>query len=210
MPVLSPNSADVLLWDSSHNFGSSRVWHSLRVRQAKVDWYKLVWFNGHIPMYSFIVWMLCRGRLQTKDRLSKWNIISDSKCVFCDACETVEHLFFLCPFSATMSRKLSSFCKDFHEPRGWSNELQRMVNHGHGNYFSSKLMKVVFGCAIYLIWRESNDWIFNNKTKKVDSLILYIVNLVKSRVCRWRRIPKSKGNWLISVEWGFPRCIFDR
>ncbi|GAA0157597.1 hypothetical protein LIER_14834 [Lithospermum erythrorhizon] len=59
-----------------------------------------------------------RGRLHTKDRLSKWNMISDSKCVFCEACETVEYLFFLCPLSAAVCRKLDGLCKDFHEPRG--------------------------------------------------------------------------------------------
>ncbi|GAA0167436.1 hypothetical protein LIER_22372 [Lithospermum erythrorhizon] len=116
MPRLSPGSTDMLLYEGSKNFSSSKVWHTLRAE----------------------------GRLLTKDRLNKWNVISDNNnCVFCGACETMEHLFFSCPFSVVMWRKLTVFINHFHVLMGWSSELQRIVEHnlGNGSEAAQKLAK---------------------------------------------------------------------
>ncbi|GAA0152904.1 hypothetical protein LIER_11265 [Lithospermum erythrorhizon] len=107
MSSLSSGYADVLLWKGSRTYNSTRVWHSLRIEQSRVRLHKLIWFDGHVPKHNFIVWLLCRGRLKTKDMLCKWNIIVYSVRLW-STCS-----FFVLSLAAAW-RNLSGFVKDFH------------------------------------------------------------------------------------------------
>jgi len=44
------------------------LWDHIREKQARVDWYKLVWGSLHIPRHSFIAWLALLNRLTTKTR----------------------------------------------------------------------------------------------------------------------------------------------
>ena len=59
---------------------------------------KLVWHSMAIPRHAFIVWLAIKNGLATQDKLQKWDIIPQAKCLMCnDPIETVDHLFFSCP-----------------------------------------------------------------------------------------------------------------
>ena len=59
----------------------------------------LAWKGLAPPHAEILVWFVLQGRLNTKERLMKLNIIStgsDLRPFFSEASETVEHLFFDC------------------------------------------------------------------------------------------------------------------
>jgi zinc-binding in reverse transcriptase len=59
---------------------------------------KLVWALK-IPMKNkLFLWMTLHNKILTKDNLDKQGWTKDSSCMFCSVRETVDHLFFHCPF----------------------------------------------------------------------------------------------------------------
>lgn len=69
-----------------------------------VDFRRLICNNA---ASTFILWLALRNSLMTKDRLNSWNVgTTDSTCPLCNnAIETVQHLFFKCPYAAKVWTK---------------------------------------------------------------------------------------------------------
>ncbi|GAA0167894.1 reverse transcriptase [Lithospermum erythrorhizon] len=158
MPLLN-SSADVVCWNGAQNFKSSNVWNTIRCRGRSPPWYKLVWFKG-VHRFAFIMWLLCNGKLQTKDKLYQWSIVDNTKCMLYDGDESAEHLFFSCDFSSQIWRKMLSYTNNFHIPGTWNQELDKILADGVGNEFQRRLMKLVLSCAVYSIWSERNQSLF--------------------------------------------------
>ncbi|XP_026451487.1 uncharacterized protein LOC113351768 [Papaver somniferum] len=90
---------DKVMWSvsSSGGFSVKDTYNSLFPHGEKVNWSTLVWFKLHIPRYYFITWVTLHGRLKTRDKLLKWNVIAASSCLFCAATEENDgHLFHAC------------------------------------------------------------------------------------------------------------------
>ncbi|GAA0172315.1 hypothetical protein LIER_41317 [Lithospermum erythrorhizon] len=70
LPNLRLNVQDRVEWKG---YGSmvkaATIWTSLSHAKLVPPWTKLLWWMGHIPNHSFVCWVLCQGRLPTKDRL---------------------------------------------------------------------------------------------------------------------------------------------
>ena len=59
------------------------------------------WFSQCYPRYAFILWMAIRGRLQTQDRIARWNPNANMNCPLCSrVSDSHSHLFFECEFSS--------------------------------------------------------------------------------------------------------------
>ena len=86
---------------------SSSAKEALREHGSNVNWWKLVWFKGHIPKHAFVVWMVCRMKLTTKAKLKSWGCIDSDTCILCEAeSESEHHLFFQCPFSRSVWKEV--------------------------------------------------------------------------------------------------------
>ena len=99
-----PNASipDKMTWLPSSNgiFTVAATWEYIRAHKERVEWCPLIWFNKHIPRYSFVVWMAIKERLHTEDRLLQFGIVDDSCCVLCQQEEeSHDHLFFNCKFA---------------------------------------------------------------------------------------------------------------
>lgn len=67
-----------------------------------VTWDKLVWNRLSVPKYRFITWMEVHNKLQTFEKLVKFEVTYYATCLICSAAdETNGHLFFSCRFSNT-------------------------------------------------------------------------------------------------------------
>jgi len=62
------NNKDGISWQLSSSSSVESLWDHIREKQARVDWYKLVWGSLHIPRHSFIAWLALLNRLTTKTR----------------------------------------------------------------------------------------------------------------------------------------------
>ncbi|KAL3510953.1 hypothetical protein ACH5RR_030354 [Cinchona calisaya] len=93
-----PTYEDKVLW-ASKNIGIYTTKSAMKkIRRSRVQgsWHKLVWGKNSVPRFSFILWLLCKRKLTTKDQLKKWGIVlTNDKCELCsDQAETMVHLFF--------------------------------------------------------------------------------------------------------------------
>ena len=103
---------------SMNTVSTKKTWLQLRSAQAVCEWSQGVWFTQYTPKYSFLVWVALRQRLQTCDRINRWNATANTACVLCDAAdETCHHLFFTCNYSKQIWKSLAggilqnAFCK---------------------------------------------------------------------------------------------------
>ncbi|KAJ6989648.1 hypothetical protein NC653_018206 [Populus alba x Populus x berolinensis] len=81
----NPSSKDTYTWTGhpSGKFSIASAWELLRARRPINNMHHLLWFAGHIPRHSFILWLACLGRLRTMDRLSSAGIIQNASCILC-------------------------------------------------------------------------------------------------------------------------------
>ncbi|GAA0165580.1 hypothetical protein LIER_40013 [Lithospermum erythrorhizon] len=92
---------DRVEWFRTYQHKSGNMWSALREVPNKVWWWKLVWYNRKISKFSFTNWLLCLGRLSTRDRLCSWGMLDTDRC-YCQEKESNHHLFFECQYSTAM------------------------------------------------------------------------------------------------------------
>lgn len=74
------------LWDNmlcSQKFSIQKFYTILVEDDIKVPWRFLMKNNLVRPQTLITLWMLCHGRLPTKDRLIKFGLLQDSTCTLC-------------------------------------------------------------------------------------------------------------------------------
>ncbi|KAJ0008203.1 hypothetical protein Pint_30736 [Pistacia integerrima] len=107
----SASHPDHIVWKGhpSGRFSIDSAWNVLRDKRDVNSIHHLLWFPGHIPRHSFILWLASLGRLHTMDRLSSHGVITSSRCVLCrSATETHDHLFFKCDFSSYVWQEVTT------------------------------------------------------------------------------------------------------
>ncbi|XP_074314788.1 uncharacterized protein LOC141650737 [Silene latifolia] len=64
------------------------------------EWHPWMSNSLLIPRHKFNIWLVAHRRLLTMDRLMRMGIVQDNICYLCAAAEeSLDHLFFQCPFS---------------------------------------------------------------------------------------------------------------
>jgi zinc-binding in reverse transcriptase len=59
----------------------------------------LIRFGLKIPLkHTLFLWMTLHNKTLTKDNLCKRGWVGDLSCIFCTTSESVDHLFYHCPF----------------------------------------------------------------------------------------------------------------
>ncbi|XP_074289313.1 uncharacterized protein LOC141614467 [Silene latifolia] len=90
---------------------SAQVGYSwLEEEVADVHWYPWIQNRIMLPKHSFFIWLVVQNRLLIQDRLLKMNIIQENCCFLCgDSEESIDPLFFLCPFSQQCKQLLAAW-----------------------------------------------------------------------------------------------------
>ncbi|XP_047306222.1 uncharacterized protein LOC124909598 [Impatiens glandulifera] len=104
------DNIDSRLWkvERDGKFNSNLAWESIRERGNVVGWTHAVWSSKIILRQQFVLWLLFRKRLSTRDRLKRFMNIPDSKCLFCDDNEeTIDRLFGGCLFTLELWRRFT-------------------------------------------------------------------------------------------------------
>ena len=149
--------SDRVIWIASKNgeFSSQTAWSSIRQVRNVVDWWKLVWFQQHVPRWAVIQWLCFHQKLSTKDRLLSWNVVNEASCVLCDgAVESHKHLFFECSYSRAVWREILRYNMIYRDPLSLEGEVQWSLTYRRGKTFSTKVYKLSLAVVIYHIWRE--------------------------------------------------------
>ncbi|KAL6134561.1 hypothetical protein ACLB2K_066792 [Fragaria x ananassa] len=108
IPIPSIPTNDEFVWGyTTHgNFSlKSATWMQLQDGQKhdQMELIRKLWSLNIQPKMKFFGWLLLRGRLKTRDRLSRFGLIQDNSCVLCNEDnETMDHLFGYCNFATSV------------------------------------------------------------------------------------------------------------
>lgn len=155
--------ADNFVWTLNVNgkYSISSFYEQIGGKKARVDWHRLVW-AGRIPQkYRFICWLLVRFRLKTKGLLQRKGMNISTDCVLCDdGFDPCSHLFFQCPYSKQIWKKVLAEIGVIREPLSWNHELQWLRIACKGRSRKSNLIRLALMCTVYSLWMERNSRIF--------------------------------------------------
>ena len=158
---------DLCLWtgQQSREFTIKSAWELIRDKRPSNNLHHLLWFKGHIPRQSFILWLASLGRLRTMDRLH--GITTNAFCILCGLhVETHEHLFFECTYTGSV---WVSVCQraNMHWPcKPWMQFLQWAAAHyNKKNAIDHLIARLLLSTTVYFLWYERNNRVFANNAQ---------------------------------------------
>ena len=172
-------------------FTFKSCWEIVRSKFQAWPYYSLVWFPS--------------GKLLTKHFLKGLGIIQEDTFVFCmESSETIEHLFFQCPYSAYLW-KLSKLKLDLKNARGTSlmEEANNIDIKFKQKNNTSTLAKLVFAAVVWHIWKERNDRIFLSESKHKILVFKNIYDDVQILMhqSKWKDNIQGNLNYIL-CNWG--------
>lgn len=123
--------------------------------------------NPARPQAKFTLWLIYMERLATKDRLLKFGIPTDGKCMYCDHLENIDDLFFNCEKSRNVWKSILGWTGYYRNPLSWSTRTWITLETKRKGW-RRKLLKLAIAETIYTIWRDMNAKIFQPQSKKID------------------------------------------
>ncbi|XP_074298079.1 uncharacterized protein LOC141628891 [Silene latifolia] len=119
-----------------------------------VPWYPVIWNRLNLPKHSIIGWLAIQCRLLTKDRLLRFNIISDGYCDMClDHLEDHTHLLYRCRFSVCCWRLLADWL-DINLPD--TDILNWCIRWRCRSLMKKQIVITAIMAMIYQIWNARN------------------------------------------------------
>ncbi|XP_077242349.1 uncharacterized protein LOC143882831 [Tasmannia lanceolata] len=177
----------------------------------------MLMFKENIPRHSIVAWKAIQGRLLTRDRTFLVSIVHDKSCPFClHAVESTDHLFFRCGYSAWVWRSILWRAGWRRRPlRSLVLEEEWLRLHFGGKGQLAQAMRISFQATIYLIWRERNLTIFENKKHHKTFILRNILggSHIKINSSTHCHDLLSEGNIRAAATFGYkfsPRVINDK
>lgn len=186
LPSLQLREPDMVQWDDGAggmtDFSVARAYVSFDGHHEVVPWHRMVWYKGHVPKYSFCLWLACLRRHPTHDRMRSWkHNPPDWKCSLCETCEdSHDHLFFTCPYAYTVWLKVK---QEFHWtsfPDRW--DLILLAISDTGVPILPYVFRLLLAVSVYMIWRERNRRIFSGEKRPAEQVIRDVIAIVRARL----------------------------
>ncbi|GAV80390.1 zf-RVT domain-containing protein [Cephalotus follicularis] len=198
------SSSDCIFWDSpGQTFSTHKAWNGIRCPSSEVPWYSLVWHPLRIPKHSFCFWLALRGAHKTRDKLRVAGSILSAACVFnCGEEETLEHLFFSCPFSHSVWTTVLAMCNIVRPTLPWTEEIDWMTHHSLGQGFPASVRKLAFVVMVYNLWTERNRRCFHNLFLPGPEVIKKIRQEVAWTALSSRKMQLSERHHSLCTNWG--------
>jgi len=209
LPEIHIGREDLLVWRSSTGkYSCAQTWDHLRQRLPEVQWYQFVWFPLAIPKHSFILWLVFRDALITKEKMCTWGYTGPTLCLFCFACqENRDHLFFRCSFSRRVWRSIMAECLIFDPPVDWEDIGSWSEVHLKGKSLHDTICRLCLGATIYHLWRHRNDLLHGNTPRSEELLVQQVKWEVRSRLiarCSAKRIVHSR---MLVRKWNLQQLL---
>ena len=180
---------------ANKKYSVKSTWNAIRRVGDTVDWYKVVWYKDAVPRCSFTVWLACKDRIRTRDKLKRWQMIKDSSCVLCgDAEETRGHLYFNCCFTQSIWRRVLSRNQQRYRCSSWQEEMDMAVRSYRGNSVAARIGRLALAVTAYRSWQERNPRIFQNVITNDDNALNDVQNYIIGRTWYWK-VNRIYANW---------------
>ena len=145
----------------------------------------------------FIVWMAVNERLQTQDRIMRWNNDINMRCPLCNNClDSHDHLFFQCQFSKSVWNEFQGMKALKQKPHTWKDTISAVVTWYPNRSIVSIVGKLVFGAMVYYIWQERNKRLFTKEKRNEKALVEIIKDTIRLRLMSLRY---HKTNQVVNV-----------
>ncbi len=170
--TLAPaNSCDSIRWRWS-NSGIFTVKSAYKVLQdggLRGSPYVRIW-SIKVPLkVKIFVWLVLRGRVRTKENLSKVGWTGELHCTLCpDVCETIDHLFLTCP---TTSAILLSLLLDNLSVNRCSTVVTLWDAYGALGGVAGKLALRTIAATWWTVWLERNRRCFEQKKQPLNVVL---------------------------------------
>lgn len=138
-------------WILKDKYKINEVYQDFFTTIPKVPWSRFVWNRASTPKRKFILWLLVLNKLRTKNKLLKIQLIDDDQCSMClHTAETIEHLFFQCPFSTHCLKELGKWLQLYTIPQ----KIADMINFKWKvSCFQQKVIIASICSLGYYIWK---------------------------------------------------------
>ncbi|GKC46639.1 reverse transcriptase domain, reverse transcriptase zinc-binding domain protein, partial [Tanacetum coccineum] len=191
-------------------FSVSTVWSSIRPRDAKVNWYEVVWFASCIPRHSFHMWLIVKKKLNTQDMLHTWDasVAFGSVCSLCEMQQdSHEHLFFECPFSQVVWNHMKVLADVHSSVSTIYDIISYVLPIAKRRSSKSIIAKLVIAASAYFIWQERNWRLFRQSKRNHTQVIECITSAVRLKLlsCTFK---KSKDVVKLARLWELPEVVF--
>ncbi|GAV69129.1 zf-RVT domain-containing protein [Cephalotus follicularis] len=197
---------DSIHWDKvGEVFSTASAFHGIRQRSLSVDWHDIVWHSRRIPNHAFSLWLALRGAHRTKDKLLAVGVVHSADCAFlCGETETLQHLFFQCPFSAMVWREVLLMCNIVRPLLPWADEVLWMSTHARGSAFHHTVRRLAFAATVYHLWIERNRRCFKNVFLPYQEIIRLVKQDVSGKLASGNSYPRCERYHSLCINWGAP------
>lgn len=151
---------------ASRKYSTRNMYKSLQGDKSNVPWKQLFFYDRARPRFIFILWLACRNRLRTKNRLLKIGVSNNRKCCYCGENESCQHLFFECKGTRTVWNHTLRWMKIDHNPKGWQTEQEWIYHMVKRKNCQSKILKIAIVEMVYTVWIARNHKIFSVNSGK--------------------------------------------
>ncbi|XP_074288877.1 uncharacterized protein LOC141614024 [Silene latifolia] len=138
----------------------SEIYELLRKKGASFSKTKTLGDSCNYPKHEVIGVLDAQNRLPTVDNLCKRGLIIVNRCALCEAqSESIHHLLFECSMSAAVWKEVAVWVGATPAIK-----LRAIFDwyrmHNRGKSWIKRQRRCAFVCAIYLLWKERNQRIF--------------------------------------------------
>ncbi|XP_010520643.1 PREDICTED: uncharacterized protein LOC104799701 [Tarenaya hassleriana] len=168
-------------------------------RLTGIPWYGV---EGLSPG-TLLVWQVMQQRLPTRDRLRRWGLQTDEKCVLCgEEEESHLHLFFECSYSANIWVYFASCC--WNSPPENLEACQDWITRVGNDKGKSRvvLSKLLLQLTVYVLWNERNTRIFRNKEKPLEVMRRHLDKSMRNLLLSMKERRTTTNNLLLE-DWYF-------
>ncbi|KAL6496572.1 hypothetical protein OROGR_029830 [Orobanche gracilis] len=175
--------------EAAPHFMGQKFYDIFRPPTAKVDRRDFMLNNLATPKAKFILWLALRGRLATKERLSKFISLPDILCVFCNSdVETVNHVTIRCTEVQRIWRAIQTWLGDSMLITDWQANIQQLCGKIKGNAPARRILKALITELIYALWLARNKKIFQDSAINFSHLLHTAVQVTLCRGTMQRKL----------------------
>jgi hypothetical protein len=209
LPEVEVGTQDQPVWNCKKGeYVCSETWEAIRMKGFPVKWWKLVWNSVAIPRHSFLLWLVFRNALITKERMCGWGFQGDCLCLFCrGSMENREHLFFLCGFSKRIWKEVMALCFVRQQRNSWEDVENWSTKELRSDCLKSKLCRLRLGAAVYHLWKHRNDILHGNSVSSEEQIVAKIKWDVRARIMSKGPYKKSVENMQLASLWNLQKIV---
>jgi hypothetical protein len=197
---------DLCFWTGHHSreFTIKSAWELIREKRPANNLHHLLWFKGHIPRQSLILWLASLGRLRTMDRLH--GTASSALCVLCGLqVETHEHLFFECNYTGVVWVSICQRANMQWPCKPWTQFL-----HWAATYYNKKndidhmIARLMLSITVYFLWYERNNRVFTNNAQPYQTTTEFIFQQIRTHLATMDQVgtisARTRATWNLQAD----------